>query len=571
MSSLACSFHSLLIFVLINCSVGFSQVDNPSDFHSPLAIPLAISANFGELRPNHFHMGVDFKTNGVEGIPLYAIENGFISRVKVSPYGYGKVIYIDHPNGITSVYAHCSKFKGALDSLVKKAQENEQNFEIEIYFTPTDIPVKKGELIALSGNSGSSTAPHLHFELRDTKTEIALNPLVYGFNISDHVAPEIKALKVYSVTAEGYQIPGKSKIAPVSKGKFGYYIGGDQLLIPADYCSEKGGVGFAFEVVDHVDNSQNACGLYASTLRTEKDTLFSQKFDKISFDESRFVNSHKDYQEYSKSKRKFHKSYKTQHNPLEIYKSGKSGIFILKPEDSLQITYAVTDPNANQSELKFKLKVAPGKLSSTVNLFPSWKYLFPDSTYAFQGENAFFSAQKHTFYEPTLRNLSLNGTITFGDPTAPIQNPITVKLKLPVKSIVQTSKYFIRVVTAGGKKHSLVTNLEQNWAVAESKFLGTFQLVVDTISPVVKPLNFTGTEALILRNRLTWKVSENETEIKEYDVFIDGKWELLEYETKGNYLIFNPPIQLSGKHSFQLVVKDSCGNTTIWSKDLIFP
>ena len=571
MSSIACSFHSLLIFVLINCSVGFSQVDNPSDFHSPLAIPLAISANFGELRPNHFHMGVDFKTNGVEGIPLYAIENGFISRVKVSPYGYGKVIYIDHPNGITSVYAHCSKFKGALDSLVKKAQEKEQNFEIEIYFTPSDILVKKGELIALSGNSGSSTAPHLHFELRDTKTENALNPLVYGFNIADHVAPEIKALKVYSVTTEGYQIPGKSKIAPVSKGKFGYYIGGDQLLIPADYCSEKGGVGFAFEVVDHVDNSQNACGLYASTLRTEKDTLFSQKFDKISFDESRFVNSHKDYQEYSKSKRKFHKSYKTQHNPLEIYKSGKSGIFILKPEDSLQISYAVTDPNANQSELKFKLKVAPGKLSSTVNLFPSWKYLFPDSTYAFQGENAYFSAQKHTVYEPTLKNLSLNGTITFGNPAAPIQNPITVKLKLPIKSVVPTSKYFIRVVTAGGKKHSLVTNLEQNWAVAESKFLGTFQLVVDTISPVVKPLNFVGNEALLSKNRLTWKVSENETEIKEYDVFIDGKWELLEYETKGSYLIFNPSIQLSGKHSFQLVVKDSCGNTTIWSKDLIFP
>ncbi len=571
MSSIACSFHSLLIFVLINCSVGFSQVDNPSDFHSPLAIPLVISANFGELRPNHFHMGVDFKTNGVEGIQLYSIEDGFISRVKVSPYGYGKVIYIDHPNGITSVYAHCSKFKGLLDSLVKKAQEKEQNFEVEIYFTSTDIPVKKGELIALSGNSGSSTAPHLHFELRDTKTEIALNPLVYGFNIADHVAPEIKALKVYGVTAEGYQIPGKSKISAVSKGKFGYYIGGDQLLIPADYCSEKGGVGFAFEVVDHADNSQNTCGLYASTLRTENDTLFSQKLDKISFDESRFVNSHKDYHEYSKSKRKFHKSYKTQHNPLEVYKSGKSGIFILKPEDSLQITYAVTDPNANQSELKFKLKVAPGKLSSTVNLFPSWKYLFPDSTYAFQGENAYFSVQKHTFYEPTLKNLSLNGTITFGDPAAPIQNPITVKLKLPVKSIVPTSKYFIRVVTAGGKKHSLFTNLEQNWAVAESKFLGTFQLVVDTISPVVKPLNFTGTEAILSKNRLTWKVSENETEIKEYDVFIDGKWELIEYETKGNYLIFNPSIQLSGKHSFQLVVKDRCGNATIWSKDLIFP
>ena len=571
MSAIAYSVRSLLLFLLIIYSSSFSQVNNPSGFHSPLAIPLALSANFGELRPNHFHMGVDFKTNGVEGIQLYAIENGFISRVKVSLYGYGKVIYIDHPNGITSVYAHCSKFKGELDSLVIKAQEKEQNFEIEIYFTPTDIPVKKGELIALSGNSGSSTAPHLHFELRDTETEIALNPLVYGFNIADHVAPEIKALKVYGVTAEGYQIPGKAKISPVSKGKFGYYIGGDQLLIPADYCSEKGGVGFAFEVVDHVDNSQNACGLYASILQTEKDTLFSQKLDRISFDESRFVNSHKDYLEYSKSKRKFHKSYKTHYNPLEIYKSGKSGILFLKPADSLQLTYTVTDPTANHSELKFKLKVSSGKLFSTVNLFPSWKYLFPDSTYAFQGENAYFSAQKYTFYEPTLKNLSLNGTFTFGDPAAPIQNPITVKLKLPVKSTVPSSKYFIRVVTAGGKRHSLLSNLEQNWLVAESKYLGTFQLVVDTIPPAVKPLNFAGAEELISKNRLTWKVTENETEIKEYDLFIDGKWEILEYETKGNYFIFNPFIPLSGKHSFQLVVKDSCGNATIWLKDLVFP
>ena len=571
MSSIPCSFRSLLIFAFINCFIGFSQVDNPSSFHSPLGIPLSISANFGELRPNHFHMGVDFKTNGVEGIELYAIEKGFISRVKVSPYGYGKVIYIDHPNGITSVYAHCSKFKGILDSLVKKTQEKEENFEVEIYFTPTDIPVKKGELIALSGNTGSSTAPHLHFELRDTKTEIALNPLVYGFNISDHITPEIKALKVYGVTAEGYQIPGKSKISPVSKGKFGYYIGGDQLLVPADYCSENGGIGFAFEVVDHVDNSQNICGLYASTLHSEKDTVFSQKLDKISFDQSRFVNSHKDYQEYSKSKRKFHKSYKTIHNPLGIYKSGRSGILFLKPKDSLQITYIVLDANANQSELKFKLKVAPGKLFSTVNLFPAWKYLFPDSTYAFQGENAYFSAQKHTFYEPTLKNLSLNGTFTFGDPATPIQNFVTVKLKLPAKSGVSSSKYYISVVTAGGQKNSLSTSLEQNWAVAESKLLGTFQLVVDTISPAVKPLNFVGTEALISKNRLTWKVTENETEIKKYDLFIDGKWQLIEYETKGNYLIFNPSTPLSGKHTFQLVVKDSCGNTTIWSKDLIFP
>lgn len=559
--------HCILVLIIpFSCIL---QDNLQTNYHAPLNIPLILAANFGELRPNHFHMGVDFKTNGVEGLSLYSIESGYISRIKISPYGYGKVIYIDHPNGITSVYAHCSKFLGKLDSIVKATQEKEQNFEIEIFFTAIDLPVKRGEIIALSGNSGSSTAPHLHFELRNTKTEEALNPLKYGFNISDHKAPEIKAVKVYSLTNEGYQIPGKSKIVNVTKGKYGYYIGGDLLQIPADFCLEHGGIGFAFDVVDYLDGAANVCGLYGNILKNGNDTVFCQAIDKISFDHSRYVNSHKDYHEYDQSKRKFHKSFKTQHNPLTIYLSNKLGVLNVKPGDSLSINYSAYDVKGNRTELKFKVRVLPGKMNATTTIFPSWKYFYPDSIYHFQNEQIEFTADKHTFYEPTVKNLSLTTPYSFGDPKQPIQYPVHVKMKLPVSSI-DRSKYYISVISSASKSSVLTSTIEADFIVAESKFLGIFKINIDTIAPSLSPLNFQAVDSICKKLRLSWKVLENQTELVDYDLFIDGKWYVLEYESKGDYLFFDRPKELIGRHKMELIVKDSCGNVKVWVKEMGF-
>ena len=212
--------HLIIICLCLLSLNSFAQENNKKDYHSPLGIPLVLSSNFGELRPNHFHMGLDFKTNGREGYNLYCIEDGYVSRIKVSPYGYGQVVYIDHPeDGITSVYAHCSEFKGQLDSIVKAHQQEEQDFAIEIFPKPNEIRLKRGEVFAISGNSGGSSGPHLHFEIRDTKTEAALNPLNFGFDIADHKAPEIRGLKVYSITEDGYRYPGKSLVKTAAKGK----------------------------------------------------------------------------------------------------------------------------------------------------------------------------------------------------------------------------------------------------------------------------------------------------------------------------------------------------------------
>ena len=255
------------------------------NYQSPLDIQMVLAANFGELRPHHFHMGLDFKTNSKEGYVIRSIQDGFVSRVKISRSGYGKVVYVEHNNGHTSVYAHCSSFKGQIDSLVKAVQAREQNAEIEIYLKKDEIKVKRGQTIALSGNTGGSTGPHLHFELRETATETGLNPLLYGFHISDHRAPEIRGVKISALDSSGFTIPGKTIISAVKKTKDGYLEPISPIILPSDFCSKSGGIGFAFEVIDRFDDALNNCGLFASELMVNNEMVFTTKIDKIPFDE----------------------------------------------------------------------------------------------------------------------------------------------------------------------------------------------------------------------------------------------------------------------------------------------
>ena len=192
-------------FLLLLSTSLFAQTDYPKDyFRSPLDIPLKLSGNFGELRPNHFHAGFDMKTLQREGLNVYAVADGYVSRIKISTFGNGKTIYIDHPNGFTSVYGHLQKATDSIESFMKKTHYKEQSFEIEMYFKPNQMPVKKGQIIALSGNSGASEGPHLHFEFRDTKTEKIINPMFFGFDalLKDSKKPIVSNLYVYPLDAK---------------------------------------------------------------------------------------------------------------------------------------------------------------------------------------------------------------------------------------------------------------------------------------------------------------------------------------------------------------------------------
>jgi hypothetical protein len=555
---------SILLNLIIISFSSFSQIDTTKiNYHPPLDIPLILSANFGELRPNHFHMGIDFKTNGVEGLKLYSIEDGYVSRIKISAFGYGKVVYINHPNGITSVYAHCSALIGKLDSLVKITQEKEMNFEVEIFPKPDEITIKKGENFALSGNTGSSTAPHLHFELRNTKTETALNPLVFGFDIIDTKAPEIKSMKIYALTKEGYRIKGKSKIVPVQKGKYGYYIGGNMTTLPSDFCSPSGGIGLAFETVDYYDKASNSLGIYRSYLLNNKDTIFGQKIDSVSFDNTKQINTHCDYEEFSSNKRKFQKSFKTNSNPLTIYEFDNLGIIKVAPLDSIDLTFISFDSKGNQSKLTFKINILAGP-TNNLPYFISKNYLYPDSSFNISTKKEKIIIQKGTVYEPIPINIPLIKGTNIGTASSSIQKPISIFLPLPENNKVPIEKLYI-----SSNSHYLTSKFVNGWLSAESKSLGNFSVKFDTIAPSIAPLNFMYSDSICKKMTLHWKITENKTILSDYDLFIDGNWVLLEFESKGHYAFYRRPKDLIGKHLFKLIAKDICGNVAVWEKEII--
>lgn len=549
-----------IIFILVSTTIGLSQRFEFPDYHSPLGIPLVLSANFGELRPNHFHMGVDFKTNGKTGYNLYSIDDGYIARVKMSPYGYGKVIYINHPNGITSVYAHCSELKGSVDSLVRSVQYETENYEVDIYLHPSELSVKKGDVIALSGNTGSSTAPHLHFELRDTETEHCLNPLVFGFDIADHISPEIRKIKAFSINQDACLINGKTKEVTVNSLKGGYTIYKDTLKIPANFTTPNGGIGLAFDIIDRLDGASNQCGLYGTYLIIDKDTLFGQRTDEISFDATRFINSHRDM---SALNNKYHKSFRNKWNPLEIYINDNLGIIKIKPGESKDIELIAYDPKGNESRIKFVLMVENGQMS-TDYLPNQEQFLYPDKPLIQQGANWIVETPAHAIYEPTPIVNSSNAH--FCEASVLMQEATVVKLKLENPTL-DPSKYYIAVVS--GRRRALETKYENGWLIAESKYAGTFSIQTDINPPTIRSKT-TSKSRITSASTIEFYITESETSIVDYDLYVDGEWHLLEYETKGDILVFNRPKELIGEHHLTITAIDSCGNETKFEQTLLF-
>lgn len=556
---------SLLLSVL--SFTGHAQNAPKDGYRSPLDIPLVLAANFGELRANHFHMGLDFKTNGRTGLSLFAIEEGYVSRIKISPYGYGKVVYIDHPNGITSVYAHCSSFVGKLDSLVKATQEAEQNYEVEIFPKKNQFSVRKGERIALSGNTGSSTAPHLHFEIRDTKTEAALNPLIFGFDIADSRPPEIRAVKVYSISKDGYRYDGKEKqviTRRVSEGN--YSISSNQLIIPADYCTASGGIGFAFDVIDRLDGAPNPCGIYRSVIIVDGDTVFGQQIDRVPFESTRYINCHTDYQSFSSWGKQYHKSFKTTENDLPIYPISGNGIIAAKPGDVKQITYISYDAKGNKSTISFELKVEAGSMNSAEMNGVDLTYLQPSQSMRMSNDQREVEFGIGTVYEPLkMQESTLNTEI--GKANEPVHNAYRIKIKATAEP---TGKEYIKIRTAKNRVRTVKASYENGWFYGDSKYFGTYTLEKDVQEPSLSAINITSSTSFISKSQLLWKVNERETNLADYDLFIDGKWYVLEYETKGDLLIFDRPEGFTGTKLVRVEVVDDHGNKNQWEQEITF-
>ena len=545
-----------LIFKIIVClftASGFSQEYN---FHKPLSIPLNIGAYFGDLRPNHFHMGIDYRTNGIEGLNLHAISDGYIARVRVTPYGYGKVVYINHPNGITSVYAHCSSFIGKLDSLVTARKTSNKTNEIELYLNPQDIPVKRGEVFALSGNTGSSTGPHLHFEIRETATDAAMNPLLFGLGNKDTFKPSISSIKIYGLSNEGYIIPAKHKTFSVANG---ILTSGNQIILPANFTMENGSIGIGISGQDA--HSNGSCGLYENKISCNNEIIYHTKLDKVKFEETRYINTYKEYPAY-KNGLKIHKLYKNQMNKLAVNESNANGRFKIYPCDSIPVSIETIDAMSNKQQVKFGLKVNSGQMDTTKIFFPEKSFWLPNKRYNIQLKSGSIFIDSTSLYEPTKKNITDDQLkISFGDPKEAIHNPIVISFSNWKGKNNNNQKYFIGFFN-GSKYEYCETFIESDLLKTKALKFGTYKVIIDTLQPKISTLNYTSKGFSSKTKTLAWTVSDSESKILKYDVFINNEWIPADYEYKTKQLKCEAKIPIKEIGCIQVIVLDVCGNQT---------
>lgn len=549
----------LLIITLLSNSIVFAQ-----DYQAPLDFRLLLSGTFGELRGNHFHAGIDIKTEGVEGQKVYAIADGYISRIKVSTWGYGKVIYITHPEtGHTSVYAHLQKFSTKIDSIVKKEHYKKESFEINFYPNKSNLTIKKGEVIALSGNSGGSAGAHLHFEIRDTKSEHPINPLQFGFKVADNIPPTLKKLKIYAFDTtliDGYN---KSKIISINKNDNKYSI--------KDTLTINGAFAVGIFTYDKLDGSYNKNGVYSIKLCVDTNTCYQFKVDELDFSTSRYINAHVDYKEKKESKNKYHRCYILPNNKLDNYSNLiNEGIISIKDTLLHNVNLEVTDIYGNVSTLDFKIKSTNNPLLNRCPL-PKDTISTPfsmDKVNIFKKENVELHMEAFSLYEPL--NFHYNTTDSmegvFGDihhihfNNTPVHKKYVLSIKADVPENLK-SKTYIATTDMKGNFWHIGGTWKDGFLKTKTREFGDFCIIADTINPKIKGVNIFPGKIFNTQTTIKLTIKDKNSGIKSYRGEIDGKWILMDYDYKRNLLRFDIEKSLTkGKHTFTLKVIDNVGN-----------
>ncbi|MGD9557329.1 MAG: M23 family metallopeptidase [Mangrovibacterium sp.] len=555
---------TLVLVALLKTAPG--QVPDPDYFGPPVKIPIVLAGNFGELRTNHFHSGIDIKTQGRTGLPVYAAADGVLSRISISPVGFGTAIYVDHPNGTTTVYGHLEKLREDLQAYARSVQYDEESFSVNISVPKGKFRVQKGELIAYSGNSGSSGGPHLHFEVRETKTEKPLNPLFYNFNVKDDKAPTILSVMLYplseSAHVSGKSYPQRIDVLPLQ---------GTYRLKSNPVLNVYGQIGFGIQAVDYLTGSLNKCGVYEISLLVDNKAVSVFRVDKLDFNESRYINSHIDYAHYQKYHRRLQKSWIDPGNHLNNYPVAENkGKVWLSDGKTHEIKYVLTDVKGNKSQLAFNV------ISKPMAVTPAEKKGIPVSyndSFSIDEEGIEADFEAGSFYDDSRFDFQrLPAAAGLYSPVFKLHGeeiPVHKYFDLSIKPVNLPAhlkdKALIAVIDPKtGRKYALGGEYSFGWVEAKARQLGNFAVAVDTVAPTITPVNPTSGSTLSM---LRFKIRDDFSGIGSYRGEIDGEWVLFEYDAK-NHLIeyhFDPERMKTGKnHQLRLTVQDAKGNTKIY-------
>lgn len=549
-----------LLLLIISCNL-FAQEDYPKDyFKSPLDIQLHLSGSFGELRNNHFHTGLDFKTSQKEGLYIYASADGYVSRIKISSYGYGKAIYITHPNGYTTVYGHLQKASGKIQDYIINSHYKEKTFEMEVFLKPDELVVKQGELIALSGNTGGSGGPHLHFEIRNTLTEKTINPLLFGFDklIKDTKTPIVSTLIAYPIGENS--VVNKSQeplIVNFTKQSDGTYLA-DKVLV-------NGSVGFGINAYDMFDFNYNKNGTYHVQSFLNGNQSFNCKFNVFAFDESRYINAFLDYPRYKKTGVRIQQLFMENPYPLSLIQSdNNNGIVNVKPNINNTYRIEVNDFHNNKVVINIPIQYSPitSEIPSKIQKTPY--YLIAKNDNMYKKDNISVFVEEGTFYDDFYLNFDVKeDTLTFHDASVAVHKNFKVTIENNSLTEEQIQKTFIASVD-GKRKSYNSTKFKNGTFTTYTKNTGKFFLAQDTIAPRIKAINLAEGKWTNSQKSIDFTISDDFSGVKTYNGYINGNWVLFEYDYKKQLLTyeFDGQFVQSGRNEFKLEVIDNVGNST---------
>lgn len=528
----------------------------------PMDIPVLLSGNFGELRSNHFHSGIDFKTQGVEGKPIHSVQDGYVSRISVSPWGYGNGLYITHPDGTTTVYGHLQKFSQKITAYLKEKQYEQESFNVNLSLTPDELPVKEGELVALSGNTGSSGGPHLHFEVRDTETEEPMDPIEYYKDlIKDTQAPKIQGIMVYSMPGKGVVNGSRRKLElkPVTAKN------GKQTL--TGKIEAWGEIGLAVKGYDYMDNTSNIYGIKDITLTADSQVIFHSNLDRFAFDESRYLNSFTDFEEWKEHRSFYIKSFVDPGNRLRFIESLNRGILTIDEPRTYHLTYQLADAFGNTTRLSIQIegKEQPIPEIDTENteLFHWWS----DNRFGAKGIR--LTIPKGNLYDDLYFRYSVKEDSTALGATHILHNkPVafhkSAKLSLRLQTDTLENKQQYGIVRLQNGRRSWTGGVYRNgWVDADIKETGSYTLGQDLVPPTITPLN---PATWVSKQAIALRLSDNLSGVQTYRGEIDGQYVLFEMNSKSVITYhFDKERLARGKHTLKLVVTDACGNQSTYT------
>jgi len=531
---------------------------DPNYFSNPLDIPMVLSGSFGELRSNHFHSGLDIKTQQRSGVPIYAPADGYVSRIKVGHYGYGKALYIKHPNGYSTVYAHLQKFEATIQDFVKQSQYKKERYEIELFPKESSLLVKKGDLIAYTGNSGSSGGPHLHYEIRDAYSR-PMNPMLFGLEIPDTKDPSVTSVLAYPVsddaTVNQSSEPVKLRLIKQKDGSY-----------KTEKISAYGKIGFGIATTDQQNGAYNKNGVYRIKTSYNGKPKIDIKFEKISFDETRYLNRYIDYTYFKEHKIKIQKLFRQTNNPLSIITQEDDNGFVNVADGfSSNYTIEIKDYQGNLVHITIPVIGKKDDIVVKKELPNDLQYIPSESSSTIQRGVFTVDFPKNALYQGSYLNIKTSGdTLHLHTDNIPVHKNISISMDISNYNALDKNKLYIARQAYKNTSYYTTTRREKNILTAKTRILGSYTLFMDTIAPTIKAANFTDGKWISNNKTLKIKIEDSHSGISSYRATLNGRFILMEYNYKKDVLTydFNDNIITDTKNNLRLIVTDNVGNST---------